>query len=197
MGVVIGVTEGVSSESVVGSAAFRFPPRLLGAWALPFLAAALPFAAALVEAFAVLPVFLEIFFLSFAFSVPLLLVLLLVASSVLLLAADLFLAPPLLFSAASFLFDAVLFFSDGMFLVLVLAAVSLFPLPFLLAPPLPVLAVAVVAAVVVVVVVVALSSLHSGGCGSSRVLADGSYNKTHSMHVLKRSMFYHLKTNRC
>ena len=195
MGVVIGVTEGVSSESVEGSAAFRFPPRLLGAWALPFLAAALPFAAALVEAFAVLPVFLEFFFLSFAFSVPLLLVLLLVASSVLLLAADLFLAPPLLFSAASFLFDAVLFFSDGMFLVLVLAVVSLFPLPFLLAPPLPVLAVAEVA--VVVVVVVALSSLHSGGCGSSRVLADGSYNKTHSMHVLKRSMFYHLKTNRC
>ena len=30
MGVVMGVTEGVSSESVGGSAAFRLPPRLLG-----------------------------------------------------------------------------------------------------------------------------------------------------------------------
>lgn len=157
MGVLMGVAEGVSSsESVERSAAFLLLPRL-PAGALPFFAAILPFPVPSAE------FFLELVFSFFPFSVVPLFVLLLVVSSVLAFPAALFLAPPLLLTAGSFLFDAALSFSVELLRDLVLPAVSLFALPFLLAPPL--------------VVAVLVSSLPSGGWGSSRVSAGGSYNK--------------------
>ena len=167
-GVVMGVTEGVSSESVDNSAAtFLLPPRLLG-WALPLSEAVLPLAVLLPVLVPVVALpsalLLAVFLLSFVLSVALRFSLLLVVSSVLvLLPADLFLAPPLLVSAGAFLFDTALSFSAELLRVLAPLVVSVFVLPFLLAPPL-----------VLAAVVVAVLSLLNGGCGSSRVFA-GNY----------------------
>ena len=117
----------------------------------------------------------------FVLSVALRLVLLLAAPSDLALAGDLFLAPPLLFPAGCSLFDTSLSCPTVVFRGLVLLAVSLFALPFLLAPPL-VVGAAAVALVLVGAVAAALSSSSSSslsrGRDSSRVFLRGNYKKT-------------------
>lgn len=174
MGVVMGVTEGVSSESVEGSAAFFLLPRLLG-WVLLFFAGGVLPLGALVPVFTEpSEVLLELFFLFFVFSVALLLVLLLAVSSVLAAPEDLFLVPLLRFSVGSFLFDAALSFSAELLRVLVPPVGSLFVLPFLLAPPL-----------VVVAAAGTVLSLLSGGCGSSKVFVGGNYKKQNLKHFLR------------